>query len=98
MDEKTKRQPSYECTRDLYVTNAKCIAALRYKAGLGTMSDETLKKLDTVYCDTNRAKAGHTSQVHSRFTFMERTEGGAGVQLPTAVSAAATRPTPYTGA
>jgi hypothetical protein len=34
------------------VTNAKCIAALRYKAGLGTMSDETLKKLDTVYCDT----------------------------------------------
>jgi hypothetical protein len=45
-----------------YVTNAKCIASLRYKAGLGTMSDEQLKKLDKVYCDTNRAKAGHTHQ------------------------------------
>ena len=53
-----------------YVTNAKCIASLRYKAGLGTMSDEKLKKLDKVYCDTNRAKAGHTNQVHNRFTFM----------------------------
>ena len=42
----------------------------RYKAGLGTMSDEELKKLDKVYCDTNRAKAGHTNQVHNRFTFM----------------------------
>jgi hypothetical protein len=54
------------------------------------MSDEALKKLDTMYCDTNRAKAGHTRQVHGRFTPMERTEGGAGVQLPTAACAAAT--------
>jgi hypothetical protein len=77
------------------VTNAKCVAALRYKAGLGTMSEEAMKKLETAYCDANRAKATHTKQVHSRFTFMEKKEGGAGVQLPTAVCAASTANTLY---
>jgi hypothetical protein len=59
------------------------------------MSEDASTKLDTAYCDANRAKAAHIKQVHSQFSFMEKKEGGAGVQLPTAVCAAATAFTLY---
>jgi hypothetical protein len=59
------------------------------------MSEDAMTKLDTAYCDANRAKAAYTKQVHSQFTFMEKKEGGAGVQLPTAVCAASTANTLY---
>ena len=58
-----------------YATNAQCIGALRYKAALGAVTEETGKKMDKCVVEAVRAKARQCRQVHGDIVFMKTVEG-----------------------
>jgi hypothetical protein len=58
-----------------YATNAQCIGALRYKAALGAVTEETGEKMDKCVVEAVRAKARQCRQVHGDIVFMKTVKG-----------------------
>jgi hypothetical protein len=52
-----------------YATNAQCIGALRYKAALGAITEETGKRMDKCVIEAIRAKARQSKQKYTETSY-----------------------------